>query len=75
MNEDQDGRQHHDESSPETRAVSGNPDMPPQQPDHTEENDRKLLKPDADEADVSGKPARDGEGGSDQPGTTLPGYG
>ena len=29
---------------PEERAVSGHPDHPPQQPDHTVENDRDLLK-------------------------------
>ena len=29
---------------PEERAVSGHPDHPPQQPDHTVENDRDLLR-------------------------------
>jgi|GEM_PF-5268251 len=29
---------------PDERAVSGHPDHPPQQPDHTVENDRDLLK-------------------------------
>ena len=63
---------------PEARAVSGNPDAPPQQADHTQENDRELLRQSgkADEEEgASGKAAADGEGGSDQPGTTLPGYG
>jgi hypothetical protein len=75
MNEDQDQRQQNSDLSPEVRAVSGNPDVPPRQPDHDPEKDRELLRPDEDEEAVSGKPARDGEGGSDQPGTTLPGYG
>jgi hypothetical protein len=70
MSEDQDQRQ----DNPEARAVSGHPDAPPQQADHTQENDRELLREDED-APPSGKPAADGEGGSDQPGTTLPGYG
>lgn len=74
MNQNQDQRQRDHETPPEARAVSGHPDMPPQQPDHDLENDRELLAPDEEE-EVSGKPARDGEGGSDQPGTTLPGYG
>jgi hypothetical protein len=29
---------------PDERAVSGHPDHPPQQPDHTVENDRDLLR-------------------------------
>ncbi len=62
---------------PEERALSGSPDHPPQQADHTPANDRELLGQDEDEEEEahSAKPARDGEGGSDQPGTTLPGYG
>ncbi len=59
----------------EERALSGNPDHPPQHADHNPENDRELLDQDEKEEALSGKPARDGEGGSDQPGTTLPGYG
>ncbi len=49
--------------------------LPPQQADHTEENDGELLRQGDEEERVSAKPAADGEGGSDQPGTTLPGYG
>ncbi len=64
------------QDDPEARALSGHSDHPPQQADHTQENDRELLRPDGDEEEsVSAKPAKDGEGGSDQPGTTLPGYG
>ena len=62
---------------PEERALSGSPDRPPQQAGHTPANDRELLgkvKEEEEEAH-SAKPARDGEGGSDEPGTTLPGYG
>lgn len=69
----------------EARAVSGHPDLPPQPSDHTPEKDRELFRgsangqgdipqPDEEEA-MSGKAAPDGEGGSDRPGTTLPGYG
>ncbi len=65
------------QDDPEARAVSGHPDHPPQQADHNDDNDRELLRPQEEEEDeaASGKPAPDGEGGSDQPGTTLPGYG
>jgi hypothetical protein len=67
------------------RAVSGHPDLPPQPSEHTPETDRELFRksgsqegenqrPDEEE-EVSGKAAPDGEGGSDRPGTTLPGYG
>ena len=74
MSENEDQRR----DDPEARAVSGSPDAPPQQADHTQENDRELLRQgerEDEEETVSGKPAADGEGGSDQPGTTLPGYG
>jgi hypothetical protein len=63
---------------PEARALSGNPDGPPQQADHTVENDRELLRQGEEEEEeeaASGKAAPDGAGGSDRPGTTLPGYG
>ena len=73
MSEDQD--QAYDGLDPEARALSGDPDLPPQQPDHTEKADRELLGEDEDEEKISGKPASNGDGGSDQPGTTLPGYG
>ncbi len=67
------------QDDPEARAVSGHPDHPPQQSDHSDENDRELLRPDEEGEDeeeaVSGKAASDGDGGSDKPGTTLPGYG
>ena len=70
MKENEDQRR-----DPEARAVSGNPDAPPQQADHTKENDRELLRQSEEAQGASGKPAGDGDGGSDQPGTTLPGYG
>ena len=73
MSQDQDQGQ--EEPNPEARALSGDPDLPPQQPDHTEKTDRELLDEDEDEEKISGKPASNGDGGSDQPGTTLPGYG
>ncbi len=63
------------QADPEERALSGNSDHPPQQADHNPQNDRELLGQDEEEEARSGKPARDGDGGSDQPGTTLPGYG
>lgn len=71
MSDDQDQPQ----ADPEERALSGNLDHPPQQADHNPQNDRELLGQDEEEEALSGKPARDGEGGSDRPGTTLPGYG
>ncbi len=75
MNDRQDQRQ----DDPEERALSGNPDHPPQQADHRPDSDREILRQggeeEEEEAAVSGKPAPDGSGGSDQPGTTLPGYG
>ena len=73
MSQDQDQEQ--DGLDPEARALSGNPDFPPQQPGHTDKTDRELLGEDQDEEKVSGKSAPDDDGGSDQPGTTLPGYG
>jgi hypothetical protein len=76
MSDEQDQRQSGSGTDPEERAVSGNPDTPPQEPDHNPENDRELLRQGRDEEEErSGKPAADGAGGSDQPGTTLPGYG
>ena len=63
------------EARPEARAVSGHPDHPPSHADHNEANDRELIGQGDEEAEKSGKPAADGQGGSDQPGTTLPGYG
>ena len=60
---------------PEARAVSGQPDHPPRDADHNPGNDQELLRQGDEEEQRSGKPAADGEGGSDQPGTTLPGYG
>jgi hypothetical protein len=71
MSDDKDRMQDH----PEGRAVSSNPDHPPQRTEDTPEQERELLPQDEEEEARSGKPARDGEGGSDQPGTTLPGYG
>ncbi len=75
MSDRQDQRQ----KDPEERALSGNPDHPPQQSDHRPDNDAEILaqggKQEDEEEAVSGKAAPDGSGGSDQPGTTLPGYG
>jgi hypothetical protein len=68
-------KQDRSRDDPEARAVSGHPDAPAQQADHTQENDRELLRQSDDEEAASGKPAADGDGGSDQAGTTLPGYG
>lgn len=71
-------RQEQRQDDPEKRALSGSPDHPPQQADHRPDNDREILRQSGEEdeeAAVSGKPAPDGSGGSDQPGTTLPGYG
>ena len=76
MSEGQDQRQGGSGIDPEERALSGNPDTPPSEPDNNPENDRELLRQGRDEEEErSAKPAADGEGGSDQPGTTLPGYG
>lgn len=76
MSEIEDQQQDGASIDPEERAVSGNPDTPPQEPDNNPENDRELLRQGRDEDEErSAKPASDGEGGSDQPGTTLPGYG
>ena len=63
------------ETDPEARALSGNPDAPPRQPDDAPAKDEELLAQPKPQGTGSGSPAADGEGGSDQPGTTLPGYG
>ena len=44
MDEDRDQPRSDPESDPEERALSGNPDHPPQQADHTPDNDRELLR-------------------------------
>jgi hypothetical protein len=71
MSDDQDRMQ----DNPEEPALSGDPDHPPQPTGDTPEQDREPAPRREEEEARSGKPARDGEGGSDQPGTTLPGYG
>ena len=76
MSDDQDQRQDGSDVDPEARTLSGHPDTPPEHADHNLDNDRELLsRGQGDERTGSGQPAPDGEGGSNQPGTTLPGYG
>jgi hypothetical protein len=62
-------------SDPQGRATSGDPPAPPQEAGHGRENGREPPRRNGDEEEAPAQPAADGEGGSDRPGTTLPGYG
>ena len=62
---------------PEERALSGNPDQAPKQPDQTRQEDEELLRqgkeaPSTSESGASQRPHGEER---EQPGAPLPGYG